>query len=66
MPIYEFRCSRCTKRFECLVLSPSEPIRCPECGSDKVEKLFSTFGLKGDKSTPSCISCSANSCKGCK
>jgi len=33
MPIYEYLCEECRKPFEKLVLSQSEKISCPSCGS---------------------------------
>jgi putative FmdB family regulatory protein len=46
MPIYEYRCQACDHRFEALVMGAQKPV-CPECGSPKLEKQFSTFGLGG-------------------
>ncbi len=46
MPIYEFVCRSCGHRFEELVgahvgVEVSE-VACPECGSEKAERLLST------------------------
>lgn len=70
MPIFEYRCEGCGKRFEKLVRG-DEDVRCPDCGSGGVTKLFSRFGVKsGDKFIPStgssCNTCSATTCEGCK
>lgn len=69
MPIFEYRCEGCSKKFEKLVRG-KEKIECPVCGSRRLTKLFSTFGVKsGDRftgSTGSCSSCSASSCDSCK
>jgi putative FmdB family regulatory protein len=43
MPIFEYECKACGHRFEELVMSSSQEIRCPACGSCDVEKLFSAF-----------------------
>lgn len=45
MPIYEFRCLACGKQFSCLVgmTSESDDLSCPECGSDRAERLVSKF-----------------------
>ena len=43
MPLMEYECGKCTNRFEILVgvsMDNEKPV-CPECGSKKVEKLFS-------------------------
>jgi putative FmdB family regulatory protein len=47
MPIYEYRCEECGEGFELFVRSPSrqaEPM-CPKCGSRKVVKSVSLFGV---------------------
>jgi putative FmdB family regulatory protein len=49
MPIYEYRCTKCRKRF-----SEQQPISahgrrrpaCPHCKSKAVEPVFSTFFAK--------------------
>jgi putative FmdB family regulatory protein len=53
MPIYEYRCSECGKKFEKLLLSISSTsqVECPRCGGRKVEKLFSLFGTKASESS---------------
>lgn len=45
MPIFEYRCGECRKKFERIVLSPSakEAPACPHCGSSRAEKLVSRF-----------------------
>ena len=54
MPLFEFRCKKCGKKFEELVMSATkdEKLNCPHCGSTRVEKLISTFAAGatyGDK-----------------
>jgi len=46
MPIYDYRCSDCNKTFDLLVRSSTVPA-CPECGSQKLEKLVSTLAPHG-------------------
>jgi putative FmdB family regulatory protein len=53
MPIFEYRCSECGRRFEELVLSDSKKIVCPDCGSEDVEKEFSLFSSSGHGCAPS-------------
>jgi putative FmdB family regulatory protein len=45
MPIYEFRCRQCGKKFSALIGMTAEPDdgRCPHCGSMEAEKLVSRF-----------------------
>lgn len=46
MPTYEFRCSKCNKKFS-LVMSMAEygkkKPKCPKCGSSKVEQQIQPF-----------------------
>lgn len=49
MPIYEYHCDKCGENFELFVRSASqrgEP-ECPRCGSTKVKKAISLFGVGG-------------------
>jgi len=65
MPIYEFKCKKCSNTFEILFRSSNENLTvvCPVCKSKKVEKLMSIFGGKiGNTSSASCSSCAATSC----
>jgi putative FmdB family regulatory protein len=45
MPLYEYRCQSCQKRFEVLqrIGEDATGLECPKCGEAKLEKLFSTF-----------------------
>jgi len=49
MPTYEYRCQECSKEFS-LILSMKEhdegKAKCPNCGSQKLEQLISTFLTK--------------------
>ena len=77
MPIFEFRCSRCGKEFEELIL-PSDPKPCcPQCQCKEVDKLLSAFsfsskGASSDAVSTSasgsggCSSCSSKSCSTCR
>lgn len=40
MPLFEFRCDKCDHEYELLVRN-GEPVDCPQCGSQRVEKLLS-------------------------
>jgi putative FmdB family regulatory protein len=40
MPLFEYRCSPCSRDFE-LLIRAKEEARCPQCGTRSVEKLFS-------------------------
>jgi len=45
MPIYEFRCEACRKKFEKIVLSGAVPAsaQCPKCGKKGAERVVSRF-----------------------
>lgn len=53
MPLYEYRCEACTRRFE--VLQPlgadAEGVHCSHCGHERVARQLSTFaaGNGGDR-----------------
>ena len=63
MPIYEFACAPCGKKFEELIIRKSDEgeVKCPACGSPKVARQMSapaaprTGGSGGSYSpAPSC------------
>lgn len=43
MPIYDYKCCECGKKFEILVMNKNEEIICPACESDNLKKTFSIF-----------------------
>lgn len=45
MPIYEYRCSSCGRKFSLLLGMTAEPDdeRCPHCGSVEIGRLVSRF-----------------------
>jgi putative FmdB family regulatory protein len=54
MPIYEYACSKCDSEFELLISGSAKPI-CPQCGSAKLQRKFSTFAAhQGSASAPAC------------
>ena len=68
MPIFEYKCNNCNKKFEVLHKSIAniEIVKCPECDSQDNNKLFSAFAPSmNSKSESFCNdgSCSAyNQC----
>jgi len=47
MPIYEYRCRKCQKRFSVLTLRVSETptVQCDTCGSRQADRLLSRFAM---------------------
>lgn len=62
MPLYEYVCQRCRRRFEVLqrVGEGSEGLVCPDCGASELEKQFSTFA--GTSSTSGATASRASTC----
>jgi putative FmdB family regulatory protein len=46
MPLYEYKCRKCSKRFEQLLFGKEKP-SCPSCHGSDLEKLVSTFAAIG-------------------
>ncbi len=77
MPIYEYECCQCCKKFEKLVFRSDEAVTCPDCETDNVQRVMSVCGFKsgGDKgaassrmsvgSGSSCSGCSSGNCSSC-
>lgn len=75
MPIYEYKCSQCNKKFEFFhkSMKSEENVTCPECNSSDIKKMFSKFAASvGESSsydsyqsscdTPSSCGCSGGMC----
>jgi putative FmdB family regulatory protein len=70
MPVYEYACSKCKGTFDALVRDEKKKVSCAKCGSAKVVRKYSVFGLnlgaapeKG-MSGPLC-GCGAGGCAVC-
>ena len=46
MPMFEYKCERCSYHFDKIVAGYDAPVRCPLC-EGKVKKLMSTFSVGG-------------------
>jgi putative FmdB family regulatory protein len=55
MPMYEYRCQKCSTRFEMLrrMADADCDLECPECRSEEVERLLSAFSAGGCGSSSS-------------
>lgn len=75
MPIYEYKCSYCNKKFEFFhkSMKSQEQVTCPQCNSSEIKKVFSKFAASvGESSsyspyqqgcdTPSSCGCSGGMC----
>jgi putative FmdB family regulatory protein len=53
MPLFEYSCSGCGRRFEMLMREGVVPV-CPSCRSERVEKQLSAFavGASSPKASP--------------
>jgi putative FmdB family regulatory protein len=52
MPHYEFFCNACETTFDVTLTlreHEEEPMRCPQCGSEKVHQLVSAFSAVTSK-----------------
>ncbi|RJP84089.1 MAG: zinc ribbon domain-containing protein [Desulfobacteraceae bacterium] len=74
MPIYEYICQKCDKKFEALIMGRDVP-RCPDCSASSVKRLMSACGFvsKGgggetvshSAGSSSCAGCSSSNCSSC-
>ena len=74
MPIYEYLCDQCGKKFEALrsFSSADDPIDCEACHSAQTHRTVSaSFAHSGGRvvaggaSSSACAGCSAGSCSTC-
>jgi putative FmdB family regulatory protein len=51
MPIYEYRCSECSRTFEKIIWNTKdEKVQCPYCKGEKVIRQLSAFSMSGTQS----------------
>lgn len=72
MPLYEYICQQCQKRFDALrpMSKADDAIACPHCGSTETRRAISLFAAIGSEgviagAASSCASCSGASCASC-
>ena len=63
MPLFEYQCLSCDRRFEEFVLGASKP-RCPACEGRKIRKLLSVFAVSSG-SSPRQTEAPASACGSC-
>lgn len=50
MPLYEFRCARCSQQFEELIFGDRETPPCPTCAvPDRVSRVLSTGAKRANR-----------------
>jgi putative FmdB family regulatory protein len=59
MPMYEYACKKCEHTFETLVFT-GERVECPECHSERLERLLSVPAKPQAGGKPLPMSCDAN------
>jgi putative FmdB family regulatory protein len=63
MPIFEYRCNKCGHKTEFLEKSGSKVKHvCEKCGSDKLQRLFSTFSTGSSSKSVGTDSCPTGTC----
>src|SRR6185437_780269 len=67
MPIYEYTCRACEKKFEQLARSMQSdvPAKCPSCGSTKTARAFSVFAVGAESSGKTASVSAAPGCGRC-
>jgi putative FmdB family regulatory protein len=67
MPILDVECTRCGAVSEILVgvVAGARAPRCPHCGSRKLKRKISSFGIGGGGGKGKCSNCSGGSCATC-
>ena len=71
MPLYEFDCPDCSKRFEVIIpYSRLADVVCPSCSGARVRKCVSGFGIGGGGSRirnagKGCEGCTSTNCGTC-
>ncbi len=73
MPLYEYECLGCIKKFDYLVRNENEEIICPHCNkNNRLRKLVSNFAFSSKDSSGNttassggCGGCTSHNCSSC-
>jgi len=66
MPLFEYKCLKCSHKFEVLASrSAAAPEKCPACGESALEKVFSPFAVSVSGSSQTGGECAPEGCEGC-
>ena len=62
MPLLQYKCEKCGKRFDELVRSYLDEVKCPDCGGntsrDYSGDMYSSTGKQSKKCSGNCKTCS--------
>ena len=64
MPLLQYKCTKCGKRFEELVKVYTDKVVCPDCGGDTERDYAGTMYSSTGKTTKKC-SGNCKTCSGC-
>jgi putative FmdB family regulatory protein len=64
MPLFEYECRGCGKRFEHLTRADRQPA-CPGCSSADLAKLFSVFAAQSSTPAKSTVAMPSGACDSC-
>lgn len=64
MPIYEYRCLKCGEKFQLRLgfFHDKKSIKCPKCGSEDPDRIFSPFMTGSSSSSGGSYSSPSSSC----
>lgn len=64
MPLYEYKCRKCSTSFEKLVSASEKDAQfeCPNCGSADTERQFSSFAIGSKSRSAGLPDCATGSC----
>ena len=66
MPTYEYICENCGKKFEKDVpMSERDKVKCVECGSEKVKRVYGSINIVGTGKGSTCTTCTSQTCSQC-
>ena len=66
MPLYEYKCSKCSHCFEFLTTTDGKvPKKCPSCGASDPVKQFSAFAVSSHGGSPCEGGAEGSDCRSC-
>jgi putative FmdB family regulatory protein len=65
MPLLQYKCEQCGKRFDELVVSYKDEVKCPKCGGTTIRDYSGEMYSATGKTTKKC-SGNCKTCGGCR